>query len=382
MPGVYVHIPFCRAKCAYCNFYSTAAKEKIAPYLDALLAELSLRNNYLGSRKIDTLYFGGGTPSIIGISAIDRLIGEISAVFSLCTDAEITVEANPDDLTADFARKLRSAGINRLSIGVQSFRDADLRYLGRAHNGEKALRALDSAFESGFDNITADLIFGIPSLDDDGLLKNIDRCVELGVPHISAYGLTVEPDTALERMINLGTRQPIDEEQSARQYELLMGKMRSYDYIHYEISNFCREGFIARHNSAYWKGEHYLGIGASAHSYNGTSRQWNIADVDDYTTAINGRERFFDSEELSTTRRYNEYVMTSLRTIWGTSADHIARSFGVRYAAYFRDNAESSVRSGDLRTDGDLLRLSERGKLIADKIISDLFIVEDHFEKE
>jgi oxygen-independent coproporphyrinogen-3 oxidase len=376
MPGVYVHIPFCRAKCTYCNFYSTAAKEKVAPYLDALLAELSLQKDYLGSRKIDTLYFGGGTPSIIGISAIDRLIGEIGAVFTLCGEAEITVEANPDDLNANFARELRSAGINRLSIGVQSFRDADLRYLGRAHNGEKALRAFDYAFNAGFDNITADLIFGIPTLDDDGLLKNIDRCVELGVPHISAYGLTVEPDTALERMINLGTRQPIDEEQSARQYELLMEKMRSYDYIHYEISNFCREGFIARHNSAYWKGEHYLGIGASAHSYNGTSRQWNIADVDDYMTAINCSERFFDSEELSVTRRYNEYVMTSLRTIWGTSANHINRSFGERYAAYFLKNSEPSIRSGDLRTDGDLLRLSERGKLIADKIISDLFIVE------
>ncbi|HNX60330.1 MAG TPA: radical SAM family heme chaperone HemW, partial [Spirochaetota bacterium] len=274
MAGIYVHIPFCRAKCLYCNFYSIPNRESIDEYTSSVIDELGMRRDYLNGEKIDTIYFGGGTPSIAGTDSIAGIIRAVHEGFDVASDPEITLEANPDDIDSGFLSGLKDTGINRLSIGIQSFRDEDLRYLGRAHDAASAVSAIERSRDAGFSNLTIDLIYGIPGLDDESWKRNIDTATGYGIPHISAYALTVECDTPLERLIEKGKRDAPSEEDGARQFEILMDEMRRREYIHYEISNFCREGYISRHNSSYWKGIPYLGAGASAHSYDGKSRQW------------------------------------------------------------------------------------------------------------
>ncbi|HEY1405969.1 MAG TPA: radical SAM family heme chaperone HemW, partial [Spirochaetota bacterium] len=343
--------------------------------LPAVRKEIDLRAGYLSGEQIETIYIGGGTPSLIGSDETEEIIRHIRKIFHLTDNPEITVEANPDDLTDEYAKALRATSVNRLSIGIQSFHDADLKYLGRSHNAEKALRSIKTAQTAGFENLTIDLIYGTPTLDDAGWANNIARATDLGIQHISAYALTVECDTALEQLIKRKKREDVDDEKAARQFEILMRTMQSNGYIHYEISNFCREGFLARHNSSYWKGIPYLGIGASAHSYDGLSRQWNMTDSAVYVEEIGKGVVPCEREELSLTRRYNEYIMTSLRTIWGTSLEHITTRFGDT----FRDNcvriSEKYAANGEVIIRENMLFLSDAGKLIADKITSDLFMI-------
>ncbi|MEW6468674.1 MAG: radical SAM family heme chaperone HemW [Bacteroidota bacterium] len=373
MSGIYIHIPFCRQACHYCDFhFSTSLKNKAA-FLTALGKEIILRKNYLASKEIHTLYFGGGTPSLLTQKELMGLFDELHRHFLIAPGAEITLEANPDDLTAGKIKELRQTPVNRLSIGIQSFIDRDLQWMNRAHSAEEALRSVKQAREAGFGNITIDLIYGIPAMTDEEWGKNLEQTFGLNVQHISAYCLTVEPRTALSHAVRRGKTKNVDDEKSAGQFEIMLAEMKKHDFIQYEISNFCKEGFHSRHNSSYWKGEHYLGLGPSAHSFDGASRQWNVADNKRYIAALEKGELDFTKEVLSTEQRYNDYILTSLRTMWGTGLEHIRSAFGTPFHEHILAEARKYLESGHLQEKENRLFLTDKGKLIADRIASDLF---------
>lgn len=376
MAGIYIHIPFCKKKCNYCNFFSVASLAGKNNILPAIADELHARRDYMKGEEIETIYFGGGTPSLLTAAEIDSLLQSISNDYKIAIDAEITLEANPDDLTPEKLAELRKTKINRLSIGIQSFYDDDLEYLNRAHNARQASAAVKDAQAAGFSNITLDLIYGIPTLSDERWVSNVLRAMSLGVQHISAYSLTVESRTPLEYLIRKGKAKPVEEEQSIRHFELLTALMRENDFIHYEISNFCLEGWYASHNTNYWKGRKYLGIGPSAHSYDGKTRQWNVSGINSYIQAIQNGSGPEGSETLSTAQHYNEYVMTSLRTIWGCSLDEISKRYGEEYAQYIRKLSASYLDDEKLILEDGILRISVSGLLMADAIASDLFVTE------
>jgi oxygen-independent coproporphyrinogen-3 oxidase len=344
------------------------------PYCDALKKELVLRRDYLAQEKVETIYFGGGTPSLIGAQNINSIIELIAKEYRLSSDAEITLEANPENLDSGTLAAFAKTPVNRLSIGVQSFFDDDLAYLGRIHSGSRAGDALVSALDHGFTNLSADLIFGIPTLTDERFIQNLERIAALGIPHLSAYALTIEPGTPLAKHIARGTRTPINEDQQVRQFKIMTEWAGHHGYIHYEISNLCKEGFESRHNSSYWKGDPYLGAGASAHSYNGNSRQWNAADITIYISSIEKGAPPFEIEMLTMDQKYNEYVMTSLRTIWGCDLLVIRNLFGQQYADHFSRGVEHRANDETLERKGSIIRLTEKGKLMADGIAGELFI--------
>ncbi|MCX6284061.1 MAG: radical SAM family heme chaperone HemW [Bacteroidetes bacterium] len=374
MAGIYLHMPFCKSKCPYCNFFSVASLGSKDVFLEALRKETGIQKEYLGRQKINTVYFGGGTPSLLSPAEISHIIEKIRSDFSVEETAEFTLEANPDDVTAQKLREWRKAGINRLSLGIQSFADEDLKYLGRIHNGAQAEISLQLALDQGFSNLSADFIYGMPTLSDPVFALNLEKAVRLGIPHISAYALTTETKTALDVMIRKKQREGPDEDRSVSQFSLLMQYLGSFDYQHYEISNFCLPGMYSKHNSSYWKGNHYLGLGPSAHSFNGTSRQWNLSGISRYAGLIQDGKPWFETEKLSSAQKYNEYVMVSIRTIWGTSIAHIREVFGEGPESYFRDQASKFLVTGDLLEREGIFILSDKGKLFADKISSDLFL--------
>lgn len=373
MAGIYIHIPFCKQKCHYCNFFSLATSRHRDAFSDALLNEAIAKREYLEDEKVQTIYFGGGTPSILGAQTIRRILDGLRAHFHVEADAEITLEANPDDMTPGYLSTLASTGVNRLSIGIQSFRNEDLSYLHRVHSGEDAIRAVLAAREAGFINLTIDLIYGIPTMDNNAWKHNLDVFLSLGLNHLSAYALTVEPRTALDHMIAARKLKPVDELQTAYQFEMLVGIMEQSGFIHYEISNFARPGHYSRHNSLYWLGGHYLGLGPSAHSYNGHSRQWNVSRLDQYIQGSATAGVVLEKEVLSTEQRYNEYVMTSIRTSWGTDLEHIKAVFGEKMADYCLRSAEVLIRQGKVELRGNRLFLTMQGKLFADGIASAMF---------
>jgi putative oxygen-independent coproporphyrinogen III oxidase len=376
MAGIYIHIPFCKKKCHYCNFFSVASLTGKHHILPAIADELHARRDYLGGDQIETIYFGGGTPSLLSGTEIDHLMKCITRDFSVAANAEITLEANPDDLSAQKLSELHKTGINRLSIGIQSFYNDDLEYLNRAHDAGQALAAVKAAQSAGFSNITLDLIYGIPTLSDEHWVSNILKAISLGVQHISAYSLTVESRTPLEYLIRKGKAKPVEEEQSIRHFELLTELMRENEFIHYEISNFCLEGWYARHNTNYWNGSKYLGVGPSAHSYDGSTRQWNASGITPYVEAIMKGTGPDGAETLSTAQHYNEYVMTSLRTIWGCNLDEISKRYGESYAQYIRKLSVPHLLDKKLVIENGILRIIGTGLLMADAIASDLFVTE------
>ncbi len=373
MAGIYLHIPFCKSKCPYCNFFSVASLKSRDVFLGALQNEILTRKEYLGDKPVKTIYFGGGSPSILDPAQISLILDKIFRVYMVEAGAEVTLEANPDDITLSNLQAWKKAGVNRLSIGVQSFGDPDLKYLGRVHSGEQAERSLRLALENGFSNLSVDFIYGMPALSDNAFKINLEKAVSLGIPHISAYALTVEPKTAMEVMIRKNSIPGPDEEKTVSQFRLLMHYLGSSGYEHYEISNFCLPGRYSLHNSSYWKGEHYLGLGPSAHSFNGISRQWNPAGINRYTELINSGQPQCELEFLTLQQKYSEYVMTSLRTMWGTSLEYIRSSFGESLALYFKAQATPYVLSDDLLEHEGVFTLSDKGKLFADRISSDLF---------
>ncbi len=376
MAGIYVHIPFCKQACHYCNFHFSTNNSRKKDFVEALLKEITLRRDYLQNEEVQTIYFGGGTPSLLRVQEIDKIIKTISGNFRLGGDLEITLEVNPDDIASKdlgFLTDLRSTSVNRISIGIQSFDNEDLKFMNRSHCNEQALRAIENCLNSGYHNINADLIYGTPTLTDKNWEQNLYRLIDYGVPHISAYALTVEKKTALHTFIRNGTVKPIDETKVAAHFEMLVESLNNNKFIHYEISNFALKGFISRHNSNYWKSKNYLGLGPSAHSYNGNTRQWNVANNHRYIDQIAKNTPDFEIEILSLENKYNEYILTSLRTMWGVDLFYLMENFGKSIEKHFLKQVQKHIDNSIFITDKNYI-LTNSGKLFADRIASDLFL--------
>jgi len=371
--GIYIHIPFCKSKCHYCNFYSLASSRHIRNFVPTLIKEIGLRQNYLAGEKIETIYLGGGTPSLLDYDMLMMIFDKLQKTYVISANAEITIEANPDDLDAIKINDLKRSPVNRISIGIQSFFDEDLKYLNRIHTASQAESSVKRCQDAGFKNISIDLIYGIPTLTDEKWVENLDISFSLNVPHISAYGLTVEPKTAMETLIRKRKATAVDEEQSARQFKILMRQMKANGFIHYEISNFCKDGFISRHNSNYWKSVKYIGLGPSAHSYDQSSRQWNISDILKYFESIEQGNIPAEKEILSETDKLNEYIMTSLRTIRGCDLDYIGKIFGSGLQNSIRKRIDKHIAANHIALTDHILTLTDEGKLFADGIAAGLF---------
>ncbi len=372
--GIYIHIPFCKQACHYCNFHFSTATKYQEEMVTSIVQELQMQQAYLADEPLGSIYFGGGTPSILSEKYLARIFDTIHQLFKISSNAEITLEANPDDLNKDKLLALKSMGINRLSIGVQSFFKADLDMMNRAHTPAEAISALELAFEHGFEEINVDLIYGIPTSSNDSWLKNMEKAFNFPINHLSAYALTVEPKTALAHFIKKGKYPPIDEKKANEQFEMLMHFAQAKGWTHYEISNFALPGKEARHNTAYWQGKAYLGVGPSAHSFNGLSRQWNIANNQTYMKAIKENRIPFEIEKLDTKDQYNELVMTALRTKWGCSEKQIAQ-FGEDYVLFFRKEIQPSIEVGLVAQVDDVYSLTQKGMHYADRIASDVMFV-------
>lgn len=370
--GIYIHIPFCRQACHYCDFHFSTSLKKKDEMVSALAKEIRLRKSEFENEIVETIYFGGGTPSILEVSDLQRLIDEVYANFSVTENPEITIEANPDDLSENRIIALSETKINRLSIGVQSFFEADLTLMNRAHNSAEAKKSLDIA-TNYFDNISVDLIYGIPGLTNEHWQQNIQTVLDLNIPHISSYALTVEPKTALQKFIKQGIIPQPDDAVAHEQFLILVDTLEANGFIHYELSNFGKENYFSRNNSAYWLGKKYLGIGPSAHSYDGTNRSWNIANNSLYLKSISENKLPKETETLTETDRYNEYVMTGLRTIWGVSTDRIKTEFGENMLHYLLQNAQRYLEDEKLLLENGILRTTKKGKFFCDGIASDLF---------
>lgn len=376
MAGIYVHIPFCKQACTYCNFhFSTSIKLK-SDLVRALIAEIALQRDYLKGEKIDTIYFGGGTPSLLSAEEINLLTNEISNYFDIQDSLEFTLEANPDDLKQVYINSLKSTSVNRLSVGVQSFFDHDLTYMNRAHNEQEADYAIKAAQDAGFENLTIDLIYGTPGLTDKNWIHNLTYMNQLDIPHFSSYALTVEEGTALDHQIRTKKSAPVDVEQSAHQFEILMDKAEELGYEHYEISNLAKEGHRAIHNTNYWLGVPYLGIGPSAHSFDGTNRRWNVAHNPQYIKSILAEQTVpFEEEHLTDTQRLNEYLMTALRTVWGIDKERVSKNWGTDTLKTISIALQPYIENGHVAISDNSISLNKSGKLIADKIASDLFVI-------
>lgn len=374
MSGIYIHIPFCKQACHYCDFHFLTSLKKKEEMVQALAKELQMRKGEFKEEVVETIYFGGGTPSILEVNDIRFLIDEVYNNYKVVENPEITLEANPDDLNESRIIELSKNRINRLSIGIQSFFEEDLKLMNRAHNATEALECLQVATQY-FDNITADLIYGIPGLTNEKWLQNIQTLLDLGIPHISSYALTVEPKTALATLVKNGKIPTPDDGMAHDQFLLLVDVLQKNDFVHYELSNFGKEGYFSKNNSAYWLGKKYIGIGPSAHSYDGKNRSWNVANNSLYLKSLAENKLSNEIEILSLTDRYNEYVMTGLRTIWGVSLGRIENEFGKSYLEYLLQNAEFHLKEKKLEIFDNVLKTTRKGKFFCDGIASDLFII-------
>ena len=394
MAGIYIHIPFCNSKCAYCGFYSLPSLKLKEQFWEALKAEIVARKDYLKQRShcgldpqspsllqshhtppINTIYFGGGTPSLLSIKEISELLQLIKETYPVAENAEITLEANPDTLSLEYLEGLRQLEVNRLSIGIQSFFDNDLKYLSRRHDSQHARQCIDWAKQAGFSNISIDLIYGLPTSDAEQWNRNLDLFFALDLPHLSAYALTLEPNAILTKQIELGKVPPVNEEDALRDYEILCQRTAENGYLHYEISNFCRRGMHSKHNASYWFGTPYIGFGPSAHSFDGTSRQWNVSSVEKYCTRVpepvEGPD--IEKESLSPEQLYDEYVMLRLRTHWGIDLKYMKREMGERFSTYCEKRAQPLIAQGRLSQTREFLYLTDAQMLFADGVAEELF---------
>ncbi|RNI32466.1 radical SAM family heme chaperone HemW [Rufibacter immobilis] len=377
MAGIYLHIPFCKQACHYCDFHfstSLGLKEQV---LQAMRQELALQQHYLNGETIDTIYFGGGTPSILSVAELNELLETVYAQHTVNPAAEITLEANPDDLTLEKLQALRQTPVNRLSIGVQSFHDPHLQLMNRPHTAAEAALSIKMAQDLGFRNISLDLIYGIPAENPALWEQDLSQAFALQAQHLSCYALTIEPNTVFGHRVRKGKFSPADEERVARQFELLMTEAKAHGFLHYEISNFCQPGYESKHNSSYWKQVPYVGIGPSAHSFNGVSRQFNLPNNSKYVQALAEGQLPCTVEELSVEDRVNEYVMTTLRTSWGCDTRFIQEKWGVDLVALHAPYLQKIATQGLLRQEQGVLLLTEAGKLLADEIALDLFLLQE-----
>jgi oxygen-independent coproporphyrinogen-3 oxidase len=394
MAGIYIHIPFCNSKCAYCGFYSLPSLKLKERFLETLKAEIVARKDYLKQRShcgldpqspsllqshhtppINTIYFGGGTPSLLSIKEIGELLQLIKETYPVAENAEITLEANPDTLSLAYLEGLRQLGVNRLSIGIQSFFDNDLKYLSRRHDSQHARHCIDWAKQAGFSNISIDLIYGLPTSNAEQWNRNLDLFFALDLPHLSAYALTLEPNAILTKQIELGKVQPVNEEDALRDYEILCQRAADNGYLHYEISNFCRRGMHSKHNASYWFGTPYIGFGPSAHSFDGTSRQWNVSSVERYCVRVPEPVEgpASEKESLSPEQQYDEYVMLRLRTHWGIDLKWLKREMGERFSTYCEQHAQPLIAQGRLSQTREFLYLTDKQMLFADGVAEELF---------
>jgi oxygen-independent coproporphyrinogen-3 oxidase len=374
MSGIYIHIPFCKQACFYCDFHFSTILRNRDEMISCIIKEIKLRKNELNNASIETIYFGGGTPSILSISEINKIIDAVYQYHSVVLSPEITLEANPDDLSKEKIIEISQSKINRLSIGIQSFFEHDLQLMNRTHSSIEAKICLDIATQY-FDNISIDLIYGIPDLSNEQWIENIKTAFSFGIPHISSYALTVEPKTALASFIQKGIIKNVDDEKAQEQFYILKEILEENQFIHYETSNFGKEGFFSKNNTAYWLGKSYVGIGPSAHSFDGNQRSWNVKNNTKYIKSIQQNLLPIERESLTIIDKYNEYIMTGLRTIWGVSIDNVKKNFGEKYASYLAIQSQKYIEDELLIFENDTLKTTKKGLFLSDGIASDLFML-------
>ena len=375
MAGIYIHIPFCKQRCSYCAFYSTTLYNIRERYVDALCKEIAMRKEYAGGAPIETIYLGGGTPSTLSMEQLKRICDTVYAAYQVSPAPEVTIECNPDDLTPDFLAQLKVLPFNRISMGVQSFNDTQLKRLGRRHDAAKARQAVANARTAGYSNISIDLIFALPGSTIDEWEHDLESAIALRPDHLSAYNLTYEEGTPMHRALERGDFTELSEEDNITQFQMLISRLKEAGYRHYEISNFALPGRESRHNSSYWNDTPYIGCGAAAHSYNGTSRQWNIADIQEYIKGIENGNPVFEIEELTEEERYNDTILTRLRTAEGIPLEWMKKKFGKRLNDYMQSAAEKEIAFGNLKAENGHLSLSEKGIFISDAVIRELIYV-------
>ena len=376
MAGIYIHIPFCKLRCIYCDFYSTTQSEKKTAYVAALCRELDQRKDYLQGERIETIYLGGGTPSQLEFKDFEQIFQTLHRLYDISPEAEITIEANPDDLTDEYVNMLRTFPFNRLSMGIQTFQENIPRLLHRRHTAQQAVEAFERCRKAGFTNISIDLMYGLPGETLQTWEADLRQAVSMKPEHISAYHLIYEEGTVLWKLREQHRVEEADEDLSVSLFTQLIHKLKDYGYQHYEISNFCLPGMYSRHNSSYWTGKKYLGCGPSAHSYNGISRQWNVSSLDRYIEQVNNGETYFEVEELDLYTRYNDFVITTIRTMWGMQLDVLKELFGTKLYNYCLRMAQPHLSQGTLELSNGVLKLTEKGVFISDGIMSDMLWVD------
>lgn len=375
MSGIYIHIPFCKKACHYCDFHFSTSLQNKESLVKSILSEIDLRINYLPDKTIETIYFGGGTPSLLSEKESFLLLEKIYKLYTVSNSAEITFECNPDDLSDEKLKELKRLEVNRLSIGLQSFDDEELIWMNRAHTSKESEASVKRAQDRGFENITIDLIYGSKFSNLTNWKKTLDKAIALNVKHISSYNLTIEEKTKLGRDFKIKKEAAIDDEKSSEMFLEMIDRLEKNNFIQYEISNFGKEGFFSKHNSNYWKGNHYIGLGPSAHSFDGTSRQWNISNNNLYIKQVSEKtEAYFEKEILTEKERFNEYILTSLRTIWGVDLNYLKTNFNSEFVRSFTNQIANYIKQDSVTLKDSTYTLTEKGKLFADKIASELFV--------
>ena len=375
MSGIYIHIPFCKKACFYCDFHFTVSfkiKEKI---ITAICQELTTRKDFFDPKEtISSIYFGGGTPSVLSIKEIDEILGAVYSHYNVEKNAEITFECNPDDLTQDYLRELKFVGINRLSIGVQSFNDEHLKWMNRSHDASQSKKSIEYAAEAGFNNITLDLIYGLPQLSNKEWSANLNEALSLPINHLSAYSLTMEENTPYIKLVNQGKYKKPSDGISSNHYQILVQQTTDLGWEHYEVSSFCKPGNYSKHNSSYWSGNKYIGVGPSAHSYDGNSRHWNVSNNKSYLECISTKKRYFESEELTVSNQVNEYLLTGLRTKWGVDVELLSNKYDYNIMSLFEKEIKYWILLNWMEMKDSNMKLTNKGMLFADHISSILFL--------
>lgn len=375
MAGIYIHIPFCRLKCYYCDFYKTVNTSHTKQFIKTLQKEIVQRKNYLESEQVETIYFGGGTPSVLSESELAEILGFLNQHFNFSPTLEITFEANPDDLSIEYLHEIYRAGVRRLSVGIQSFQNEYLKKMNRRHNAEQAIEAVENAAKIGFNDISADLIYGLPGLTRAQWKSDLNRVFQLPVLHLSAYHLTYHKGTPFYTWLKKGTLKALNEEESIRQFQMLIRMANENGFEQYEISNFAKYQKYSKHNSSYWKGVKYLGLGPSAHSFNGVSRSWNVSNIESYIKAVDAGISYSETEILTDKNKYNEHVLTRIRTKWGVSTDEIKSVFGTEKAEWFQKNIEKYIRLKMVNQQNTIFTLTEKGMFVSDDIMANLMFI-------
>lgn len=375
MAGIYIHIPFCKTRCSYCDFFTQTSLTMKEDFIDAVCEELLFRKDYLKKERVKTVYFGGGTPSQLSFSDFDKIFSVIDKEYGLSAVDEITLEANPDDLKDTYIRDLSQLPFNRISIGIQSFNNNELAFLDRRHSAEDAINAVKYCQDFGFHNISIDLMYGLPNQTMEVWNANLEQAVLLNIQHISAYHLIYEEGTKMHRLLKNASIKSVDEDISLEMFDYMNKYLKLNGFVHYEISNFCKENFLSQHNTSYWTGDKYLGVGPSAHSYNGVSRNWNVSSLRKYINGVMSGNLPVENEILSLETRYNDFVLTRMRTMWGLNLEDVSRIFGLKFTDYVIDNVQKYLKTGDVELSNGNLKLTEEGLFISDAIMSDLMYI-------